>query len=181
MCRNEELPIEPSKRWKATPVKTALEIEKKAREKDVKRAKLPGGKLSQFYVYCADPDAAFAMSQQKPRISHSAMALYDRVQTLKTFQGAAFAFGLLAAAVSSLFQEAVTEKIRKLLPPKEPLPAVKPLDVEEAQQMPKLELKPRVEPQEVLKPPVKEFDTISPPHASVSSVPNPLRPNKAQR
>ena len=174
MCRNEELPIEPSKRWKATTVKTALHIEKEARKKDPERSKLPGSKLSQFYVYCADPEAALAISLQKPRISHSAMAVYDRLQTFKTFQGAAVAFSLLATAVSSLFQEAVTENVRKVLPSKEPLPVVKPIEEDQTLPPVRLSLKPKSEPQAH-----QTLTTPTPPsnlsNGSFPSVPNPLR------
>jgi hypothetical protein len=159
------VPIEPSKRWKATTVKTALHIEKEARKNDPERSKLPGGKCSQFYVYCADPEAALAISLQKPRISHTAMAMYDHLKTLKTFQGAAVAFGLLATAVSSLFQEAVTENMRKLLPSKEPPPVVKP--IEDAERPARLTLQSAPE--------IPSSTDSTPTEDGFKRVPNPLR------
>jgi hypothetical protein len=176
MCRNEELPIEPSKRWKATSVKTALHIEKEARKNDPESSKRSGSNLTRFYVYCADPGAALEISLQKTRISHSTMAAYDRLQTLKTFQGAVVAFGLIATAVSSLFQEAVTENVRKLLPPKEPLPVVKLLEEEE--KIPRMALKHQVEPPSAVDHALNESSTIRPTNTGFSSAPNPLRPTR---
>jgi hypothetical protein len=179
MCRDEQLPTKPSQRWVPKTSDTALYIENEARKNDPEISKRPGKELTRFYVYCADRKAALEISKQKPGISHSLLALYDRVQTLKTFQGAALAFSFLATAVSSLFQEAVTENVRKFVPPKEPLPVVKPL--EEAEQIPRLALKPQVESPSAVDNELNKSSTISPTNAGFRPVPNPLRTNKVQR
>jgi hypothetical protein len=132
MCRNEELPIEPSKRWQAATAKTALYNEKEARKERSTntRERSSTGSFSQYYVYCADPEAALEIAHRKPRITHSVMAVYDRAQTLKTFQYSVVALSLVVTAVSSIFQDTVKENLKRILLSGEPSPVVKPLDEE---------------------------------------------------
>jgi hypothetical protein len=126
MTRNEDIPLSPSKRWESTTVKTALFTEKE-RRKDGSR-----GKLSKFYVFCADPEAALEISLQKPRISHSALSILDRAQSRKTVQYLMVAGGMVAAALSSIFQDAVKQNVKKIIDAANPPPVVKELDPSES-------------------------------------------------